>query len=55
MDSTLKYALDAAKEITIARMENSSIATSKNGGKAVADFYEEVFKKIQKLAIEEKV
>lgn len=54
MDGALKYALDAAKEITVAKMENSTISPSKNSGKVVADFYEELFRKILELAVEEK-
>lgn len=54
MDDALRYALDAAKEITVARMENSTIATSKDGGKSVAAFYEEIFRKVLSLANEEK-
>lgn len=54
MDGALKYALDAAKEITAARMENTNMAPTKDGGKAVADFYEEIFRKVLSLATEGK-
>lgn len=49
MDHAMRYALDAAKEITIAKMGNSETRANKEGGKSVAEFYEEVFKKILEL------
>lgn len=49
MDHSMRYALDAAKEITIAKMGNSETRANKEGGKSVAEFYEEVFKKILEL------
>ncbi len=50
MDNAEKYALDAAKEITISRMSNANIRVDKSGGADVAAFYEEIFKKIRELA-----
>lgn len=52
MDNANVYALDAAKEITIARMTNVSIAANKVGGENVAEFYETVYRKILELAKE---
>lgn len=49
MDHDLRYALDAAKEITVAKMSNSETRANKSGGEDVAGFYEAVFKKILKL------
>ena len=50
MDRAGKYALDAAKEITIARMSNTEIRVTKEGGANVAAFYEEIFNKIRELS-----
>lgn len=52
MKSSLEYALDAAKEITIARMGNTNISVNKGGGDLVADFYERIFIKVKELAQE---
>lgn len=54
MESTLKYALDAAKEITIAKVSNSNVTATKDGGKNVSEFYQEVFDKILDLSRERK-
>lgn len=48
-----KYALDAAKEITIARMSNVDCGVTKENGEDVADFFEAVYRKIVQLAKEE--
>lgn len=50
MDRKVNYALEAAKEITISRVSNTTIAVTKEGGEHVADFYEAVFKKILEIA-----
>lgn len=50
MDRAGKYALDAAKEITIARMSNSTLTISKDSGENVADFYEAIFNRIRNIA-----
>ncbi len=50
MNDTLKYALDAAKEITVSRMSNTNMGATKSGGKCVAEFYEEIFKKVYELS-----
>ena len=48
-----RYALDAAKEITIARMSSADCRVTKEGGEGVADFFEAVYRKILQLAKEE--
>lgn len=50
MDRSERYALDAAKEITIAKMSCSNIGVGKEAGECVAAFYEEIFKKIRDLS-----
>ena len=45
-----RYALDAAKEIVIAKMSSSEIRVSKETGENVADFYEASYRKIAELA-----
>ena len=54
MESTLKYALDSAKEITVARMGNTNLQINKDGGESAAAFYEEIFKKVLELSRENK-
>lgn len=46
MDSNKKIALDIAKEITIAKMENSTIRVDEVGGTAAADFFDEIYKRV---------
>lgn len=50
MDRNDRYALDAAKEITIARMTNITAAVTKDCGEDTANFFEAVFTRIQKIA-----
>lgn len=47
------FALEAAKEITIAHVGSTNLIPSKDAGKQVAEYYEEVFKKILELAKQE--
>lgn len=46
MEPNKKIALDIAKEIVVARMENCNIRADKDGGKSVADFFEEIYTRI---------
>ena len=46
------YALEAAKEITIARMSNVNVSQSKTTGEDAAAFYESVYRKVLGLAKE---
>lgn len=50
MTHSERYALDAAKEIVIARMSNTSLHINKEGGESVAEFYEAIYRKIAELA-----
>lgn len=50
MTGCQKYALDAAKEITIAKLNSSDMAPTENNGKNVANFFEAVYKKVLELA-----
>lgn len=52
MRPSSKFALEAAKEITVARMSNVNISATQNGGESVAAFYEAFFRKINELARE---
>ena len=45
-----RYAIDAAKEIVIAKMSNSSLVANKENGENVAEFFESIYKKIVELA-----
>lgn len=52
MLNTDQYALDAAKEITIARVADAKgLTIDEEGGKFVAEFYEAIYNKIRALAI----
>lgn len=53
MDPIKRYALDIAKEIVIAKMESSAVKANKDGGKDVADFFEEIYNRV--LALSESV
>lgn len=50
MDRIVSYALDAAKEITVARVSNTAIVPSKDSGEQIADFYEAIFNRIMEIA-----
>lgn len=50
MDPVKKYAFDAAKEIVIAKMTSSTTSADKNGGKNVADFFEEIYTRLLALS-----
>ena len=39
-----------AKEIVIAKMENSAVRANKDGGKDVADFFEEIYARVLALS-----
>lgn len=53
MTSAQKFALQAAKEIVVARVANSSVAMNAENGKLVGDYFEQVYKKLCKIATEE--
>ena len=44
------FALDAAKEITIARVSNATVSPNKEGGENVAEFFEAIYNKVLELA-----
>lgn len=46
MNPDKKIALDIAKDIVVARMENSQVRSDKDGGKDVADFFEAVYDRV---------
>lgn len=50
MTSAKQLALNAAKEIVVARVGPSSVFVNKEGGERVAEFYEAIYKKIFELA-----
>lgn len=50
MSRERSFALEAAKEITIAHVGNSNVVPCQVSGEQVAEYYEEVFKKILELA-----
>lgn len=50
MDPIKRYALDIAKEIIVAKMLNSTIHPNKENGVQVADFFEEIYKRVLALS-----
>lgn len=46
MQPDKRLAFDAAKEIVIAKMGNSSIHADENSGKEVADFFEQIYSRL---------
>lgn len=50
MDAMQRLALDTAKEIVVAKMSNSTIRTDADGGKAAADFFEEIYNRVLSIA-----
>lgn len=50
MTRSERYAIDAAKEIVIAKMSNSSLVANKENGENVAEFFESIYKKMVELA-----
>lgn len=53
MDRYDRYALDVAKEITIAKMSSAPFGADKTTGEAAAAFFEAVYRKIAELVQEE--
>lgn len=52
MRQTEKYAIDAAKEITIALLQNTQAHPNKAGGENVGDFFQAVYSKVLEIAKE---
>lgn len=50
MDRSKRYAIDAAKEITVALMAEGNIRVDKEGGDSVGDFFQAVYSKIEEIA-----
>lgn len=50
MTSAQKYAMEIAREVTIARAGNSSIAVNAEAGKDMGDYFEQIYKKAYELA-----
>lgn len=44
-----KMAFESAKEIVVARMANTTVSPNKDGGKWVADFFEEVYNRLAEI------
>ena len=54
MNPLNQFALTTAKEIVIAKMENSAVRANKDGGKDVADFFEEIYARVLALSKSER-
>lgn len=50
MDRSKKYAIDAAKDITMAMVCEGNIRVDKFGGESVGDFFQAVYSKIEEIA-----
>ena len=45
-----KEAFQAAKEIVIAKMSNSTLSISEKTGQTVGDYFQEIYKKVLEIA-----
>ena len=50
VDRTSRLAFDATKEIVIASCQQSQMTKNKANGECVAEFFEEIYKKLSVLA-----
>jgi len=50
MNRSKKYAIEAAKEITIAFVSNNETCASQEMGEEVGDFFQAVYKKVEEIA-----
>lgn len=53
MTSTQSYAMDMTKEIVVAKMSSSTITICPENSQAVANFFEEIYKKVYEIASKE--
>lgn len=44
-----RHIIEQVKEITVAKMSNTTITPNKNGGESVADFMQEIYNKLVEL------
>ena len=44
-----KYLIDVVRDITVAKMSNTTISPYKKGGEDVADFMQEIYNKLVEL------
>ena len=44
-----KYLIDVVRDITVAKMSNTTISPNKKGGEDVADFMQEIYNKLVEL------
>lgn len=51
MTSVQKYALDTAKEITIAQVSSNNFPANSPNGEAAAEFFEQVYNKVLSLCL----
>lgn len=52
MQKPQKYAIDTAKEITIALLQNTQAYSTGEGGESVGDFFQAVYRKVLEIAKE---
>lgn len=50
MEPAKRIALDITKDIVIAKMSNSTLSVNADGGKNLADFFEEVYGRVLDIA-----
>ena len=54
MNPLNQFALTTEKEIVVAKMENPAVRANKDGGKDVADFFEEIYNRVLALSKSER-
>ena len=52
MQKAQKYAIDAAKEITITLLQNTQSYSTGDGGESVGNFFQAVYRKVLEIAKE---
>lgn len=54
-DNKKEWVLDAVKDITVAKLSNSNISATKDGGASVAKFMEVIYNKLAELCEREDI
>lgn len=49
MDKSKYQAIQITKEIVVSKMSSSTVPTNKDGGKSVAEFFEEIYNKVYEI------
>lgn len=53
MTPAQRHAVDITKEIVVSKMSSCNLNVGKDGGQNVADFFEEIYKKVYEITSKE--